>query len=32
MSRRCSSSQTVANFHEIPKIKGNFARLYLENG
>ena len=31
MSRRCKGSRNIANFRRAPEIRGDFARLYLEN-
>ena len=31
-SRRCSGNRNVAEFHEVPEIRGDFARLYVEKG
>jgi len=31
-SRRCSGTRNVAEFRGAPEIKGDFARLHLENG
>jgi len=30
--RRCSSSRNTAKFRAVPAIRGEIARLYLENG